>query len=152
MTRAFKLCAVAGVFVFLLYAIQVWRTFGIGSLLQPSAAVRLAIEAGFSQIGIKFVYFADAAAAIGGLRAGISKTNKERWLWLSTVAIASASGYFSTGRSTVLLIAVMGVVDYPPHRFKPLRARLHVPADLAHRNRSGPRNVGHIRRDGQHSG
>jgi oligosaccharide repeat unit polymerase len=92
-----------------------WQTihrFGFHDALISSAEVRLAIGTGATPVTIKYVYAAIAACALSGAAAAHARTTNQRLGWAIATAAAVASLYFSTGRSTVVVGAIIAIIAY----------------------------------------
>jgi hypothetical protein len=85
--------------------VQSTRAYGLRATLVTSPEVRTAIRLGEFSVGIKFVYFALAAAALAGIAVAVERGRRRQ---LAFVVLAAAVGaiYFSTGRATVVAAIV----------------------------------------------
>lgn len=101
--------AVAGLGAFLL---QVASSYGWRAAIVSDPQVRLAIADGATPYTIKYIYFAFAAAALAGLTAGRATCSATRMAWIAVAIAMIGSQYFSTGRSNILLAAVMACIAY----------------------------------------
>lgn len=101
--------AAAGLLVFLA---QVASIYGLRSAIVSDAYVRIAISEGATAYTIKYIYIAFAAATLAGLAAGRATSGRSRRVWIALAVVMVAIQYFSTGRSNILLAAVMASVAY----------------------------------------
>jgi len=102
---------------------QTASRYGLRAAIVSTQTVRDAIGLGQFAITIKYVYAALAATALCAIAAANEpKSTAFRWRLATVLAIASI--YFSTGRSTLVVAMVVGVVAYVLARARPLsRAR-----------------------------
>jgi hypothetical protein len=110
--------AAAGLAAFLL---QVASGYGWRAAIISDAHVRLAIGEGATTYTIKYVYVAFAAAALSGMAAGRADAAARRRAWIAVALAAIGMQYFSTGRSNIVLAAVMAWVAYAMTDPRPLR-------------------------------
>jgi hypothetical protein len=96
----------------LAFLLQQTRNFGLHDTLLVSPTARLGLDAGASPVTIKYVYAAIAAAGLAGIVAGRAKTAVARRRWLIIAAVNVASVYFSTGRSTIVIVAAIATFGY----------------------------------------
>lgn len=101
--------ALAGLAAFIL---QVAAGYGLRAAVVSDANVRLAIAEGATQITIKYIYFAFAASALAAMAAARAASVAARRAWVAVALVMIASQYFSTGRSNLLLAAVMACIAY----------------------------------------
>lgn len=94
------------------FLLQVGSNYGWRSAIVSDATVRLAISHGATPYTIKYLYVAFAAAGLAGIAAGRATTSRARRIWVSVAIVMIATQYFSTGRSNILLAAVMASVAY----------------------------------------
>lgn len=107
---AVLLLVVTGIGLGLFFA-QSMSRFGVGAVVVSSSEVREALGAGELTVTIKYVYAALAAASVCGAAAGL-RAGRRRATWLFGVAVAAASTYFSTGRSTPVLALLFGLLAF----------------------------------------
>jgi hypothetical protein len=102
---------------------QTASRFGLRATLISTQTVRDAVGLGQFSVTIKYVYAALAATALCAIAAARdAKPVAPRWKVACLLAIASV--YFSTGRSTLVVAMLVGVVAYVLARRQPLsRAR-----------------------------
>lgn len=91
---------------------QVALRYGVHAAIISSSTVRNAIEAGSLAITIKYVYLAIAATALCAVAASSATKSNSRRRWATAGTASVASLYFSTGRSTIVAAAIVGVVTY----------------------------------------
>ena len=84
--------------------------FGLKDALVSSANVRVALSNGAAALTIKYLYAAYAAAALCGVAAALVDDPLRRRWWLGLGAIVVAAQYFNTGRSNIVLAAVVLIV------------------------------------------
>lgn len=101
--------ALAGLGLFLL---QLTSSYGLRAGIVSDANVRLAIAEGATRFTVKYIYVAFAASSLAGLAASRSDTPHARRVWLTVAMVMIGSQYFSTGRSNILLAAVMAATAY----------------------------------------
>jgi len=106
------LAAVLSTAGLMLFLGQVASIYGVRAAIVSDAYVRQAISEGTTAYTIKYIYLAFAAAALAGLAAGRAKSPGERRRWIVVAVAMVAMQYFSTGRSNLLLAAVMASVAY----------------------------------------
>ena len=85
--------------------------YGLTDTLLTSAEVRRAIARGEFSLTIKYVYLAYAATALSALAAARASGRRAQ-MWTVLAALSAGSIYFSTGRSTTVLAATVGIVAY----------------------------------------
>ena len=101
--------ALAGLAAFIL---QVAAGYGLRAAIVSDANVRLAIAEGATRITIKYIYFAFAASALAAMAAARAASVAGRRAWVAVASVMIALQYFSTGRSNLLLAAVMACTAY----------------------------------------
>lgn len=102
----------AAALLFVAFTAQVAQAYGLKAVFVSSGVVRTAIGQGFASVTIKYLYLAIATAALAGLLAAIAQRRAERRRWQLVALLAAASAYFSTGRGTIVLVAIVAVVAY----------------------------------------
>ena len=96
----------------LLFLAQVATRFGARAALVADPHVRLAVGGGATQFTIKYIYLAFAAAALCGMAAAGAASARRRWSWAACAVASVSAEYFSTGRSNILLAALMACVGW----------------------------------------
>ena len=81
-------------------------------MIRSSPVVRTAIGDGFASVTIKYIYVAIPTAALAGVVAAMAPRRAVRRKWVAAGAFCALSAYFSTGRSTVVVVAVAFVTSY----------------------------------------
>lgn len=109
--RAGVWVAAGAALLFVAFLAQVAQGFGVRAAFVSSGLVRTAIGQGFASVTIKYLYLSIATAALAGLLAATAQRRRERRRWQVVALLAVASAYFSTGRGTILLVAIVAVVS-----------------------------------------
>lgn len=91
---------------------QAVRGYGVRATVITSQELRDSIGAGGFSITIKYVYTALASVALCSLAAARATTRRERRVWALLALGLAASTYFSTGRSTIVVAVLVGLVAY----------------------------------------
>jgi hypothetical protein len=94
------------------FLVQVATTYGVRAAFVSDANVRLAIADGATHFTIKYIYVAFAAGALSGVAAARATTRATRNRWIAAALVMIATQYFSTGRSNLLLAALMACMAY----------------------------------------
>ena len=102
----------------LAFLAQAASTYGARAALVSTLTVRDAIGQGAFALTVKYVYAALAATALCGIAAATDRKNAAIWALGGLAAVGSI--YFSTGRSTLVVALVVGLVAYLLARTKPL--------------------------------
>jgi hypothetical protein len=103
------------------FLVQAGHAYGLRATLLSSSQVRAAVQVGTFKFTIKYVYAAIAASALCGACAGMTP-HRRRWGVSSVVIVLST--YFTTGRATVVVAAVVALCAYAVGRPRPLSKRV----------------------------
>lgn len=106
-----------------LFIAELGARYGLADALVSSVDVRVALANGTATLTIKYLYAGYAAAALCGVAAALVDKPRRRRAWLALGAIVVGAQYFNTGRSNVVLAAVVLIVAecVARHRRPPVR-------------------------------
>ena len=93
-----------------LFIAELGARYGLADALVSSVDVRVALANGTATLTIKYLYAGYAAAALCGVAAALVDKPRRRRAWLALGAIVVGAQYFNTGRSNVVLAAVVLIV------------------------------------------
>ena len=92
-----------------LFLAELTARYGLRDAIVNSPRVRLDLAAGAADVTIKYLYVGYAAAALCGLAAALA-VGPARRLWLGLGTLVVLSQYFNTGRSNIVLAALVFAV------------------------------------------
>lgn len=121
--RAATAGCVLTAFTLVCFLVQVASAYGLRSALVTSPEVRTAVQTGETSLTIKYVYIALCAAALAGAAAAVSEPGRARLRWIACALGAVLATYFATGRSTLVVAAVIALVAYALSRPSALSRR-----------------------------
>lgn len=90
-----------------LFLAELTVRYGAVDALVSAVEVRTALANGTAALTIKYLYAGYAAAALCGVAAALVDDARHRRVWLALGAVVVASQYFNTGRSNIVLAAIV---------------------------------------------